>query len=120
MVPRVCTGLDGISVFPDHQPTKEIVVNACLTGISGATDDAAYTCLLADKGGPLRNISEVKAINVAVALQTFIGPDDYGRCVVVYTDNMAAVNVLSSGRGMHGLDDSGHLSAHNSVQTYSR
>ena len=90
---------NGVSVFPDREPTNEIVVDACLTAIGGATDDRAYSASVAHADDPLVNISEVEAINIAVALQTFMGPEDKGRCVVVYCDNMSAVQVMQSGKG---------------------
>ena len=90
---------NGVSVFGQDNPTEVIVVDACLTGIGGASGKAAYAYQVADLSDPIANISELEAINVAVALQTFVSVADRGKCFLVYCDNMPTVNVLRSGRG---------------------
>ena len=78
---------------------KEIVVDACLTGISDATHRSAYASTIPEAMGEPLNISEVEAVNIAGALQTFVGEGDKGKSVKILCDNMAAVQVLQSGRG---------------------
>ena len=60
---------NGVSVFTEHIPTREILVDACLTGIGGASARHAYSCQVASQSDPVHNISELEAINVAVALK---------------------------------------------------
>ena len=90
---------NGIAVFPDSTPSKVILVDACLTGIGAATTRSAYAHQVAPIQNPLENITELEAINVAVALQTFIAESDRGKRITIYCDNMPAVLVLQSGKG---------------------
>ena len=90
---------NGVSVFPNPIPTREIVVDACLIGIGSTSTHTAYAYDLTKQGANFANISELEAINVAVPIQTFIGPSDHGSTVSVLCDNMAAVQVFQSGRG---------------------
>ena len=90
---------NGVSVFPNPIPSREIVVDACLSGIGGASPQAAYAYDLSHHTPSFTNISELEAINVAIAIQTFIGPSDRGSTVAVLCDNMPAVQVFQSGRG---------------------
>ena len=80
-------------------PTREIVADACLTGIGAASDKHAYSLDVAFSSDPIHNISEIEAVNVAVAVEMFVGEEDRGSCIRVFCDNMAAVNVFQSGRG---------------------
>ena len=90
---------NGVSFMIDMVPTREIVADACLTGIGAASETMAYLYEVAEKSDLINNISEIEAVNVAVAMQTFIGEQDRGSCVRVYCDNMASVSVFQSGRG---------------------
>ena len=90
---------NGVSFMMTMVPTREIVADACLTGIGAASDRQAYTLDVADPSDPIHNSSEIEAVNVAVAVETFIGEEDRGSCVRVFCDNMAAVHVFQSGCG---------------------
>ena len=92
---------NGVAVFPDSTPSREILVDACLTGIGGATTRSAYAKQIAPLDAPLKNITEVEAANIAVALQTFVAEADRGRRITVFCDNMAAVHVFQTGRGQN-------------------
>ena len=92
---------NGVAVFPDTTPSKEIVVDACLTGIGAATTRSAYAYQIAPVDAPFDNITEIEAANVAAALQTFVAASDKGRRITVYCDNMAAVTSLQSGRAQN-------------------
>ena len=92
---------NGVAVFPDSTPTRDIVVDACLTGIGAATVRTAYALQVAPMDRPYANINELEALNVAVALQTFAAESDRGKRITVYCDNKAAVSVLQSGRGQN-------------------
>ena len=61
--------------------------------------EAAYVCDITAITPSPSNISELEAINTAIAIQTFIGPADRGSTVLILCDNMAAVQVFQSGRG---------------------
>ena len=90
---------NGVAIFPKPAPEREIVVDACMNGIGGATHRSAYAYRIPENTGELANISEIEAINIAVALQTFVGESNRGKCVKVLCDNMATVHVLQSGKG---------------------
>ena len=90
---------NGVAIFPKPAPMREIVVDACLDGIGGASHRSAYARHLSDVSDQLSNISEIEAMNIAIALQTFVAENDRGKCIKVLCDNMAAVQVLQSGRG---------------------
>ena len=74
---------NGVSFFTNPIPVREIVADACLTGIGAATENSAYTYNVAYPNDPIKNVSEVEAVNVAVAIQTFLGPADTSTCVKV-------------------------------------
>ena len=90
---------NGVAIFPNPQLVREIVVDACLTGIGAATHQSAYAAQIEYPQNTAPNITEIEAINVAVALQTFVGPADTGKCIRVLCDNLPAVAVFQSGRG---------------------
>ena len=90
---------NGVAFFTELTPVREILVDACLTGIGAATDGKAYTYNVAFPDDPIKNISEIEAVNAAIAVYTFIGAADTGTCVKVLCDNAAAVSVFQSGKG---------------------
>ena len=90
---------NGVAVFPKTFPVREVVVDACLDGIGAATHRSAYAFPLSAASDQLSNISEIEAINVAIALQTFVAESDRGKCIRILCDNLPAVQVLQSGRG---------------------
>ena len=90
---------NGVALFPNKQLVREIVVDACIQGIGAATHSSAYAVRLRQEATLAPNITEIEAINVAVALQTFLGPSDTGKTIKVLCDNLPAVSVLQTGRG---------------------
>ena len=90
---------NGVSFMIHMTPTRDIVADACLTGIGAASNTMAYTYDVAYPDDPIHNISEIEAVNVAVAAQTLIGESDRGTCVRIFCDNLASVSVFQSGRG---------------------
>ena len=94
---------NGVAIFINPAPAREIVADACLTGIGAASDTQAYTYNVAYPIDPINNITEIEAINVAVAVKTFIDESDRGTTVKVYCDNLPAVSVFQSGRGKNRI-----------------
>ena len=89
---------NGVAVIPSQAPTKVLLVDACLTGI-GATDGKfAYGQQLYDAPQEDITITELEAINLVVALHTFLGPGDRGAHVRVRCDNNSTVQVLTTGK----------------------
>lgn len=94
-----CKGWNGVSLIPEPAPNKTITLDASLTGI-GATDGyRAYGSQVGEDHQLARNISEIEAVNVAVALHTFIDKSYIGAHVRVNCDNMASVQLLKTGKG---------------------
>ena len=92
---------NGRSYIPDADPTRHIYVDACLSEVGasdGTTADAGQVSPIEDRA---RDITELEATNVVVALHTFLGEADRGTHVQIHCDNQAAVHVLQSGRGLN-------------------
>ena len=94
---------NGMSVFPQPIINRTIVVDACLSGVGGATENSAYACDISAIVPDTFNISELEAINKAVAIQTFVGPADRGTTIKILCDNLPAVQVFRSGRGRNNV-----------------
>ena len=90
---------NGVSLIPELSPSREILVDACPSGIGGTDGQSIYAGQVAPQDDPAANITELEAANVVVALHTFIGNSDKGSHVRVWCDNAAAVQVLTTGRG---------------------
>lgn len=94
-----CRSWNGVSLIPPPLPNKIITVDASLTGI-GATDGThAYGSQVGADHQLARNISEIEALNIAVALHTFADQTYVGAHVRVNCDNMASVQLLQTGKG---------------------
>ena len=90
---------NGISYITAPRPNKVIYVDACLSGIGAADEEYAYSGQIAPVQDGAANISEIEAVNVVIALHTFVSPADRGAHIKVRCDNLATVQVLRSGRG---------------------
>ena len=62
-----CTQWNGVSYIPAVQPTRDIYVDACLTGIGGADGVRAYAGQVAPIHDEVVNITELEAANPVVA-----------------------------------------------------
>ena len=89
---------NGVSVIPQNEPSKTILVDACLTGVGGTDGQIVYAHQILDVADGDYNITELEAINVVIALHTLITQQDRGRHITVRCDNKAAVAALCSGR----------------------
>ena len=93
-----CSEWNGIGIIPTREPAKVLVVDACLFGV-GATDvQFAYGAQISQVEDGVNNITELEAINVVLAIHTLIGEADRGTHIRVRCDNMAAVQVFTSGQ----------------------
>ena len=98
-----CTSWNGLAYIAPSAPARDIYVDACLSGI-GATDGTrAYAGQVANVDDGAANITELEALNVVVALQSFLGEKDRGTHIRIHCDNHAAVHVLQTGRGRNRL-----------------
>ena len=98
-----CQGWNGKSYIPDPAPTREIFVDACLSGIGATDGHIAYAGQVAPVHDGSSNITELEALNVVVALHTFLSHRDEATHIKIHCDNMAAVQVLQTGKGRNKL-----------------
>ena len=90
---------NGVAIIPPNDIAFSIQVDASLTGI-GATDGRrGYSGRVADDDDPAVNINEVEAINVIIALHSFLSHSNRGQHILVECDNLAAVQAIKWGRG---------------------
>ena len=94
-----CSQWNGVAYIAGPAPVRHIYVDACLSGIGGSDGHRAYAGQVAPIEDGAKNITELEAINVIVALHTFLTKQDEGKHVRVHCDNMAAVQVLQTGKG---------------------
>lgn len=94
---------NGVGLINVSEPSMNIFVDASGSGI-GATDGrTAYGGQVSPMWDPAENISELEAVNLVVALQTFLTDADRGRHIKVFCDNMATVEVCTTGRGRNQI-----------------
>ena len=98
-----CNGWNGKSYIPDPEPSRDIYVDACLSGVGATDGTTAYSGQVAPIDDPANNITELEALNVVVALHTLLSHKDKGSHIRVHCDNKAAVQVLQSGRARNKL-----------------
>ena len=94
-----CGQWNGRSCIPDPEPAMHIYVDACLSGVGATDGNRAYAGQVAPVDDGADNITELEALNVIIALHSFLGKDNAKTHVQVHCDNKAAVQVLQSGRG---------------------
>lgn len=94
-----CREWNGVSLIPPAAPSKTITVDASLTGVGGTDGNYAYGSQLGADHQLARNISEIEALNIAIALHTFVDASYIGSHVRVNCDNLASVQLLQSGKG---------------------
>ena len=92
---------NGTSIIPPIEPHRTMEVDACMGGIGGADDTRAYSHRLVINNDRAHqySINHLEALNIVVALHTFVTEQDKGGHIRVMCDNLAAVQVLTSGRG---------------------
>ena len=86
------------ALIPTTEFSTEIYVDASGTGTGAHDGKHAYTRVAPD-ADPVDNIAYLEAMNIVIALQTFLKYDYSGTTIRILCDNEAAVMVLRSGRG---------------------
>ena len=89
---------NGTAIIPPDNPSIFIQVDASLTGIGGTDGHRAYSGRVAQDDDPARDINELEAINVIVALHTFLSQAHKGQHILVEWDNLATVQAIKWGR----------------------
>lgn len=88
---------NGTNLIPNVSYDKEIVVDACGSGVGGSDGVNAYALATSDPNDPVKNITQLEALNVVIAVQTFISEADRGTHILVKCDSLASVQVFRSG-----------------------
>lgn len=94
-----CNDWNGVSIIPKAAPNKEIVVDASLTGIGASDGSRAYASQICDDSQIARSISELEAINIGVALHSFVDQSWAGSHIRVLCDNLPSVTIMQTGKG---------------------
>lgn len=97
------SGWNGISLIPNSAPDRIITVDASGSGIGGYDDHFACGGRITPLHDPGASITELEAVNVVVAFQTFLTPADRGRHILVHCDSLSSVEVFRTGRGRNKL-----------------
>ena len=95
---QFCEEWNGVAVITKKAPTKTILVDACLSGVGATDGQFGYGQQVAHREQGAANITELEAINVVLALHTFLTEKDRGTHIRVRCDNQAAVYALTTGR----------------------
>ena len=95
------TSYNGITFY--HQPPlhKRIYLDASLEGLGGCYDNFVYA-LRIPRGYKDYNIAHLEILNVVVALKIW-APCRANKSIQIMCDNMAMVEVLSSGRARDSI-----------------
>lgn len=94
-----CVGWNGIALIPPSDPDITIAVDASLTGVGASDGVHAYAAQIAPDDKIIRNISEIEAINIAIALHSFLDASYIGAHIRLLCDNAASVQVMQTGKG---------------------
>lgn len=98
-----CRDWNGIAMIQRSLPDRRITVDASLTGIGGHDGKMAYAAQVCGDHQIAKNISELEAVNIAVALHTFIKPEDAGSHIRIACDNLSSVQIMQTGRGRNKI-----------------
>ena len=86
------------SIIPHSRTVLRIWADSSLKG-GGATDGMrAYSYLYPHKTAAARHITQLEALNVLVAVRTFVDSTHAAGTIEVYGDNSASISAYSSGR----------------------
>ena len=69
---------NGVAIIHEGDPDMFVQVDACLTGIGGTDGERAYSGRVADLDDPARSITDLEAVNVIIALHTFLDSSHRG------------------------------------------
>lgn len=94
-----CSQWNGVSIIPKPNPDVEIAVDASLTGIGASDGNKAYALKVCGDHQVARNIAELEAVNIAIALHSLIDKSHIGSHVRVLCDNLVSVQIKNTGKG---------------------
>lgn len=89
---------NGVSLMPSPTPNTVIQVDASGSGIGAHNGKSAYGARICPIDDPVSSITELEAVNVVVAINTFVGVTDKGSHIMVQCDNLSSVEVFRRGR----------------------
>lgn len=84
-----CQHWNGIAIIPTEHPSRDIYVDTSLTGFGAQDGTRAYTKQIGGDNQIARNIAELEAINLAIALHSFMDESYVGTHICVFCDNPA-------------------------------
>lgn len=95
---------NGVSLIPKKCPDRVIQVDASGSGIRIQHQDPhdgarAYGGRITPVSDPVTNITELEAVNVVVAIHSFVDDRHRGSHILVQCDNLSSVEVFRNGRG---------------------
>lgn len=94
-----CRGWNGVSLISPIRPSKDIYVDASLTGVGAHDGQKAYATQIGGDHQMVRNIGELEAMNVAIALHSFMDESYVGAHIRIFCDNAPSVQTLQTGKG---------------------
>ena len=95
---ELCWQWNGKAVHSPRELNLCVQVGACLSSIGGSDGTRAYSGRLTAVEEEAFNITELEALNVIIALHTFLTDENRGSHVLAKCDNLAAVQALKWGR----------------------
>lgn len=98
-----CRTWNGKAMIQPENPSRKIVVDASLSGVGATDGQYAYAAQLTPIEDGARNICEIEAANVAIALHTFVTHADRGAHIEILCDNLPSVQTLTSGKGRNNV-----------------
>ena len=90
---------NGISYIPDNTIFETITVVVCTKSIGGYNSVSAYSYILDPKTVDHLKIAHIEAINVVVAVKTFMSEKYKAKTLLVQCDNEPTVLVFTNNRG---------------------
>ena len=89
---------NGRLLMEDPLPTFGIQCDACLEGGGGFSDTHFYSTQFTDPIFSDMHISQIEAFNILLAIKTLLPQNARSLCVVITTDNSAAMHTLNTGK----------------------
>lgn len=94
---------NGVSTIPPPAPNMIITVDASGSGIGAYDGKSAYAGCITPINDPADKIAELEAVNLVVAIQTFVNSAHKGAHILVRCDNMSSVLAFQSGKARNPI-----------------
>lgn len=94
---------NGVSIIPPPNPNITITVDASGSGIGAYDGGLAYAGSITPINDPADKIAELEAVNLVVAIQTFVTKEHRGSHILVRGVNMSSVLAFESGKARNHI-----------------